>query len=362
MGRLRLRSSARAWLGAGVLVVTMLGAPALAARLSAKTENAYAVHRLVSDVPGLAQHVDPNLVNGWGLAALPTSPWWVADNHTDKSTLYTADGSTVPLVVDVAGGPTGLVANAGPNFVVRENGKSGAARFLFDTEGGQILGWTPSVATDHAVVAVDRSGDGALYKGLAISSAADRIYAADFHNGHVDVFDGSFNMVNDPGAFVDPNLGANYAPFGIQNVGGEILVAYAKQDADHHDEIAGAGLGFVDAYDANGVFLERVASHGSLNAPWGLAMAPATFASFGGDLLVGNFGDGRINAYKRMSPGNWVHDGKLKNKAGTPIAIQGLWALEFGLGAPNNGSTGKLFFTAGPAGENHGLFGSITTR
>jgi uncharacterized protein (TIGR03118 family) len=360
MGRLRLRPSARAWLGAAVLVVTLLGAPALAGRLTAKTDNDYAVHRLVSDVPGLAEHVDPNLVNGWGLGALPTSPWWVSDNGTDKSTLYTADGTMVPLVVGVAGGPTGLVANPGTNFVVTENGKSGVARFLFDTERGQILGWSPDVATDHAVVAADLK-DGAIYKGLAISSAADMLYAADFHNGRVDVFDGNFMPVKNPGAFEDPSLPAGYAPFGIQNVGGEILVSYAKQDADREDEIAGPGRGFVDAYDQSGVFLERIASHGALNAPWGLAMAPPTFGAFGGDLLVGNFGDGRINAYERGSAG-WFHAGKLRNHAGTPISIDGLWALEFGLGNPNNGPTRRLFFTAGPGDEKHGLFGSITTR
>jgi uncharacterized protein (TIGR03118 family) len=203
--------------------------------------------------------------------------------------------------------------------------------------------------------------DGAIYKGLAISSAADMLYAADFHNGRVDVFDGNFMPVTNPGAFEDPGLPAGYAPFGIQNVGGEIIVSYAKQDADKHDEIGGPGLGFVDAYDQSGVFLERIASHGALNAPWGLAMAPPTFGSFGGDLLVGNFGDGRINAYERQSSG-WVHAGKLRNHAGTPIAIDGLWALQFGLGDPKNGPTRRLFFTAGPGDEKHGLFGSINTR
>jgi uncharacterized protein (TIGR03118 family) len=361
MGRLLTRRSAGTWLvAAAIAAVAVAATPALGAhRATSGDDNVFAVQRLVSDVPGLAATVDPNLVNGWGLAALPTSPWWVADNGTSKSTLYTAGGAIVPLVVGVAGDPSGAVANPGSNFVVSMSGNSGPAKFIFDGEGGQILGWNPTVSGD-AVVAVDLH-DNAVYKGLAIDNADDMIYATDFHNGHVDVFDGSFTQVKMPGAFVDPTIPAGYAPFGIQNVGGMILVTYAKQDADRHDDVAGAGFGFVDAYDQNGTLLGRIASHGALNSPWGLAMAPSTFGSAAGDLLIGNFGDGRINVYRQDSPGHWIHQGKLLNRNGDPIVIEGLWSLQFGLGSTNNGSTKQLFFTAGPHGERHGLFGRITT-
>jgi uncharacterized protein (TIGR03118 family) len=249
--------------------------------------------------------------------------------------------------------------------VVSENGNSGPARFLFSTEGGQILGWSPAVSLTHAVVAADLSTVGTLYKGLAIGSTdkGDFLYAADFHNGRVDVFDGNFNLVNDPGAFVDPNLSKGYAPFGIQTIAGKVFVAYAKQDADRHDEVAGHGLGFVDAYSLSGKFMGRAVSRGRLNAPWGLARAPAGFGSFGGDLLVGNFGDGRINAYAPQNDGSYLFEGALRGEGGKPIWIDGLWALEFGKGEPtNNGPTDTLFFTAGPYGESQGLFGSIRAK
>jgi uncharacterized protein (TIGR03118 family) len=350
----------RVWITAALLLAVILAAPALAGSRGSGNKNAYIVERLVSDLPGRANNVDPALVNGWGLAALPTSPWWVADNGTNLSTLYKADGTKVQLEVTVANAPTGTVANAGPNFVVSEGGHSGPALFLFSTEEGTILGWNPGVATDHAVVAVDNSGMGSIYKGLAI--AGDLLYATDFHNGVVHVWDGNFMPVYLPGAFVDPGLPKGYAPFGIQNVAGQILVTYAKQDADKEDEIAGPGFGFVDAYDTSGMFLGRVASRGALNAPWGLALAPKSFDRFGRDLLVGNFGDGMINAYEPRQPGPYNRVGVLKRSTGVPIAIDGLWAIEFGLGSPNNGPADTLFFTAGPGGERHGLFGSISPR
>ena len=208
----------------------------------------------------------------------------------------------------------------------------------------------------------DRSGEDAIYKGLAIASTAggDFLYAADFHNARVDVFDGSFNLVTTPGAFVDPNLPSGYGPFGIQNINGTIFVSYAKQDADAEDEIAGAHLGFVDMYDTSGMFLDRVATKGALNAPWGLAMAPSDFGRFSGDLLVGNFGNGMINAYEQTSTG-FVHAGKPRKKNGKPVRIDGLWALEFGNGDAA-GPTNSLFFTAGPDDESHGLFGKVEAR
>jgi uncharacterized protein (TIGR03118 family) len=200
----------------------------------------------------------------------------------------------------------------------------------------------------------------AVYKGLAIGSTAagNQLYAADFHNGRVDVFNGSFQVINTPGAFVDPNLPAGYAPFGIQNLGGWIYVTYGKQDAARHDEIHGPGLGVVDVYDSSGNFLRRVATGGALNAPWGLTLAPAGFGEFGGNLLVGNFGDGRINAYRPTAQGPYAVHGTLRSMNGAPIVIDGLWGIDFGNGAAA-GPTTSLFFAAGPDNENHGLFGVI---
>lgn len=359
-GSLRLRHQRRIWIVGTALAVAILTASALAGAAKAAGPNSYVVHNLVSDVPGAADRVDPNLVNAWGLASLPTSPWWVADNGTDVATIYQADGTPSALIVSIPdGAPTGLVSNAGSHFVVSEGANSGPARFLFDTETGVIAGWNPTVALTHAVVAVVRPG--ANYKGLAIAStpAGDFLYAADFHNARVDVFDGNFALVTAPGAFVDPQLPGGFAPFGITNIGGQILVAYAKQDAEREDEVAGQGLGFVDAFDTSGNFLGRVATRGQLNAPWGLARAPANFGAFGGDLLVGNFGDGEINAYEPQPDGTYERVGALRGPDRKPILIDGLWALAFGKGASANGSTDTLFFTAGPDEETHGLFGAI---
>lgn len=336
-----------------VAALFAVAAAALAAATPAAERNAYVQHNLVSDGFLPADHTDANLVNAWGLTSLPGSPWWVADNGTDVSTLYAADGTPRPLVVSVPNAPTGAVSNTGSSFVVG----SGPALFLFATEEGKLLGWNMSVGTTAQVVA-DKTGEGAIFKGLAI--AGDRLYATDFHNAKVDVFDGSFGDVNTPGAFVDPSIPAGYAPFGIQNIGGNIFVTYAKQDADAEDDVAGQGLGFVDEYDASGTLLGRVASHGQLNSPWGLALAPASFGRFGGDLLVGNFGDGQITAFERQPDGRFEPRGQLRTESGGVLTIDGLWALQFGKGAlANNGPTDTLFFTAGPDDESHGLFGTI---
>jgi uncharacterized protein (TIGR03118 family) len=298
------------------------------------------------------------------LTSLPTSPWWVADNGTNVSTLYRADGTKVPLTVQVPNAPTGAVSNTGSHFVVSNGTASGPALFIFATEEGKILGWNPNVSLTQGQVAVDHSGTGAVYKGLAIASTpgGDFLYATDFHNGRVDVFDGSFHQVNAPGAFVDPKIRDGYAPFGIQNLGGTIFVTYAKQNAGAHDDVAGQGHGFVDQFDTSGTLLARVAKHGRLNSPWGLAIAPASFGRFGGDLLVGNFGDGRISAFEPQSgEGGFEPAGQLRTSDRKALTIDGLWALQFGKGAANNGPTTTLFFTAGPDDETHGLFGTITT-
>jgi len=327
--------------------------------LRAAERTSFSVVPLVSDQPGVAPNTDPNLVNAWGLTSSPTSPWWVSDNGTDKSTLYRgSDGMPfplgAPLVVNVHNAPTGTVFNPTTGFVLPTGGK---ALFLFDTEEGKVLGWNGAQGTDAVVVA--DLGDGAIYKGLAIADtvAGPRLYAADFHNAKVDVFDGSFGLVPDSG-FVDPGLPRGYAPFGIQTIGDRVFVSYAKQDADAADEIAGQGKGFVDAYDTAGNLLARVAQHGQLNAPWGLTIAPDGFGRFTGDLLVGNFGDGQINAYEEMGNGHFAHRGELRDESGKSLTIDGLWALEVGQGG-NNGPAGTLFFTAGPDDETHGLFGQI---
>jgi uncharacterized protein (TIGR03118 family) len=340
----------------GVALAIIIAALFAAVPLQAAEDNAYTVTPLVSDQPGAAPVVDPDLVNAWGLTASSTSPWWVADNGTSKSTLYNGNtGQKVPLTVNVGtdSGPTGIVFNGGSGF---ELAPGAPARFIFDSEDGLIRGWNPSVDPTNAVVAPANADPGAIYKGLAI--AQGMLYANDFHNGVVDVFDGSWDLVNQ---FTDPGLPSGYAPFGIQAIGSRIFVSFAKQDADAEDEVAGQGLGFVDAFDTAGNLIARVAKQGLLNAPWGLALAPPNFGRFSRDLLVGNFGDGKINAFEQQSNGRFVFRGQLRNGSGHPIVIDGLWALEFGNGA-DAGPTNTLFFTAGPDEESHGLFGRITAR
>jgi len=322
----------------------------------------YQQHNLVSDGAVPADLVDAALVNAWGLVASATSPWWVADNGTGLSTLYNGNtGAKVSLTVSVPGAPTGIVFNGDPGFVVTSGTKSGPARFIFASEDGTISGWNPAVAATLAVVAVDNSAGGAVYKGLAIASTAsgDRLDAANFRAATVDVFDASFHSV--PGGFADPDLPPGYAPFGIRNLGGTIYVTYALQDADKKDDVAGEGHGFVNAFDTDGNLLGRVASGGRLNSPWGLALAPADFGAFSGDLLVGNFGDGHINAFdphRFRGNGERQPRGQLHAADGRPIAIDGLWAIAFGNGAAA-GPTSVLFFTAGPFDEQHGLLGKL---
>jgi uncharacterized protein (TIGR03118 family) len=338
-------------------------AVAVAAQAGAAPSSSYASHNLVSDQAGLADHVDPNLVNAWGLASRVDSPWWVANNAGNQATVYTADGNAFapsgsPLVVRVLNRPTGVVANSGSSFSIGAGGTSAPALFLFGTEDGKILAWNQAVPAGQAVVAADRSAGRAIYKGLALSG--DRLYATDFHNGRVDVFDGSFRPVRTPGAFVDGKLQHGFAPFGIRAIGSRIFVTFAKQDTKGEDDLHGRGLGFVDAFDRNGRLLARVARRGELNAPWGIALAPRNFGRFSGDLLIGNFGDGRINAFRQRPGGTFTPAGELRTAAGKRLAIDGLWALQFGHGTANNGPANTLFFTAGPDDEAHGLFGTIT--
>jgi uncharacterized protein (TIGR03118 family) len=320
----------------------------------------YTVHALVSDGTATpAAATDASLVNGWGLSAGPTTPWWASNNGSSTSTLYNGAGAKQALTVTVAGAPTGTVFSASAtDFVVSQNGKSGAARFLFATEGGTIAGWSPAVNAAAAVTGADRSSGGAIYKGLATLN--DKLYATDFHNGRVDVFDKSFTIV--AGGFADPKIPAGFAPFGIQALAGNIFVTYAKQDAAKKDDVAAPGQGYVDEFTPDGALVASVVNSGKKNAPlnaaWGLAMAPADFSVFGGDLLVGNFGNGRVSAYIQRGA-KWVYKGQLRLADGTPIAIDGLWAIAFGNGAAAGPAT-TLYFLSGPADEKHGLFGSIT--
>jgi uncharacterized protein (TIGR03118 family) len=327
----------------------------------------YAQHNLVSDGAVPAALVDPNLVNAWGLVSSPTSPWWISDNGTGHSTLYRVNTGaitifTVPGAMGEQSAPTGLVFNGGTGFVVSNGGvgSPSPARFIFSSEDGTISGFRGA----PVVIAVDNSASGAVYKGLAIDSrtAGNFLYATNFHAGTVDVFDSHFNPVHIPGAFTDPDLPAGYAPFGIQNLGGTIYVTYALQDADKHDDVPGEGHGFVNAFDTAGNLIRRVASKGQLNSPWGLALAPADFGFFSGDLLVGNFGNGRIHAFdpaKLTGQGEFQRRGPLHAADGIPIEVDGLWALAFGSGSPASGPTNTLFFTAGPLEEQHGLFGTL---
>jgi len=314
--------------------------------------------------PYRAANTDAHLVNAWGIAFNPQGFVWVANNGTSTSTLY--DGAGVPqsLVVSIPAGtagpakPTGIVFNGSSAFTVTQGGVSGASVFIFAGEGGTISGWSPSVNMSNAVIAVDNGAKEKIYKGLAIASVggAPRLYAADFHNGVVDVFDGNFAPVVVSGAFVDPGLPAGYAPFGIQAIGSQIFVSYAKQDAQGEDEVAGSGLGAVDVFDTAGNLVQRlIPPGGKLNAPWAMVMAPADFGPFGNDLLVGNFGDGTINVF---NPASGAFLGTLSDGNGTPLAVDGLWGLAFGNGL-NSQPTNTLFFAAGPADESNGAYGRI---
>jgi len=333
---------------------------------AASGANKYERHDLVSDIPGKAKLTDAALVNPWGLAQGPTTPVWAADNGTNKASLITGDGvvgkvSVVPLTVSLPGdGPTGQVFNGTSGFVVSDGkGHSGPSLFLFDSESGDIIGWNPAVPPPQFSTQAQEGThvDGAIFKGLALAmvGGAPYLYAADFHHGRVEVFDSKFHEAHLGGSFKDPNLPARYAPFGISLQRGKLYVSFAKQDAAAEDEVDGLGKGFVDVFDTRGHFEQRLVSRGLLDAPWGMAIAPTNWGAFGGALLVGNFGNGRINAYNPVT-GKWL--GTLKNKSGDPIQINGLWGLLFGNGT--SAGTSTLVFSAGIRHEAHGLYGTIT--
>jgi uncharacterized protein (TIGR03118 family) len=318
---------------------------------------------LVSDVPTLAVHTDPVLKNAWGLSHGPNTPFWVSDADTNVSTLYDGTGAQVPLVVHIPGPallpfvavPTGNLFNATAGFAVSNGTTSGPSRFIFATATGTISGWNPVVDGTHAIRMVDNFPQ-ASYTGIAMGSTSSGtfLYAANFGQRRIDVFNSNFAPTSLMGSFSDPAIPAGFAPFNIENIGGMLFVTYALVGPDGRD-MAGPGNGFVDAFSTDGMLVARVASHGSLNSPWGMAIAPPTFDSFAGDLLVGNFGDGRINAF-RLSDGKFR--GQLKMQ-GRTIVIPGLWALVTGVGA-RNADPNAVYFTAGINHEADGLFGSLS--
>jgi len=345
-------------LAAGIGLLIGIAVPAAARNINA--DNLYGLHILQSDQ---GTPPDTDLVNGWGIVASPTSPWWVSDNGTSKSTLYNGNtGAKLGLVVKVPGPPTGVVFNGNANdFKVDAGTGLIAGRFIFATDDGQIAAWN-GVGTD--AISVEPPSDD-IYLGLAIADngAGQHLYVANFNHNEVEVLDRAFQEVDLSGDFTDPGLPDRYSPFNVMAINGSIFVAYAKQDAAGDEELHGEGLGVVDQFDLNGNFVARVATFGDLNAPWGMAMAPAVsqtvnFGKFAGDLLVGNFGDGRIHAFRATADG-WEAHGVIKGTNHRPIRIDGLWGIGFGNGGAA-GPTTTLYFAAGPADETHGLYGTVT--
>jgi uncharacterized protein (TIGR03118 family) len=324
---------------------------ATAGAASSARLNRFTVERLVSD------RADAQLVNAWGLAASATGPWWVANEARSSSTLYDGDGRKQALTIAVHGGPTGVVFYGGRGFLVRSGGAAAPARFLYGCEDGMIRGWSPTVPdswSTEAVVAVDAGASAAVFRGLAL--AGDRLYATDFHNDRVLVFDSRWRRVVRRGAFHDPAIPEWYAPFGIAALGGHVFVTYAwRAPVNGNDAPTG---GYVDEFDLDGRLVARVGRSRELDEPWGVALAPEGFGRFGGDLLVANFGSGRINVYERRGRG-WSFRGRL------PVRAPGVWGIAFGVGGAG-GARRTLFYAAGPHRwhgatevDIHGVLGSI---
>jgi uncharacterized protein (TIGR03118 family) len=325
---------------------------------------------LVSDGTVPATTTNPQFINPWGVSFSPTGPFWISTNGSGVVSIYNGSGQPVPVAGHAAitvaapagqatpSAPTGTVFNlSNAGFEISSHGTTAPSVFLFATEDGTISGWNPTVDSASTVIAVDNSngGNGAVYKGLAIGTTNQGtfLYAANFRNGTVDVFDSKFKQVN---SFTDPNLPKGYAPFNVQVLDNKLFVTYALQDSQKHDDVAGPGHGFVDEFSLNGDLMARVATRGVLNSPWGLDIAPKQFGPFAGDLLVGNFGDGSINAYD-LKTDQYV--GQLLGGDGNPLQIQDLWSLTNGNGG-SAGDPNKVYFTAGLQDEQHGLFGSLS--
>jgi uncharacterized protein (TIGR03118 family) len=321
----------------------------------------YHVTNLVSDRPGVALILDPDLVNPWGVALSSTSPFWVANNGTGTATLYSGDVNGSPLVkvglvVTIPGGlPTGQVFNGSNDFVVSFGGASGVARFIFASQVGVISGWSPTVPPT-TTAKLGTTAD-AVYTGLAIGQAggANFLYAADFKHRTIDVYDKNFHLVHLDGSFDDPNIPNSYSLFNIQNLGGKLYVMYAQQNHKEPSDETDRGSGFVDVFDTSGHLLNRLILGNHMKAPWGIALAPANFGPFSGALLVGNFGNGHIQAF---DPASGKFLGELSGEDRKPIVIDGLWAILFGNGG-SGGDRNALYFSSGPDDETHGLFGSV---
>ncbi|WP_127353929.1 TIGR03118 family protein, partial [Actinacidiphila soli] len=332
---------------------------------------------LVSDIPGRAEKTDPNLVNPWGLASSPTGRVWVADNGADKATMYAGAqrGRPVrisPLVVSIpeGGAPTGIVRNDTDAFRFSGFERAGVARFVFAGENGDLFAWDPGVSRTSAVrVAHENSGsENAVFKGLTLVSCAEkhdcrgrdqwpRLLVANFRDARIDVFDTNFTLVPSAARFEDPNIPSDFAPFDVKVIGSRVFVTYAKQNADKEDDVAGPGNGFIDVFSTEGRLLQRFATQGVLNSPWGLEVAPRGFGKFSGDLLVGNFGDGHINAFD-LRTGHF--EGTLKDRKGHPIEIPGLWGLL--RGTDRSGGRDAVWFAAGINDEANGLLGVLRAQ
>jgi len=328
---------------------TLVGVATVLSLTSVSRGDTYSWQNLRSDIAGVAEHVDPNLVNPWGMTVSANGTIWVSDNGTGVSTLYRQDGTANSLIVTVpsrdnhnTGTPTGTIVNPTSSFAVTKNGVSQPARFLFVSEDGVISGWNPAVDPTNAIVATKPKGDN-IYKGVALGMANGHnfLYATDFHKAEVDVYDENFNSVKMKG-FEDRDIPKGFAPFNIRNFNGELFVTYAKQSPDKRDDVAGPGNGFISVFDTSGNLLRHLVSNGNLNSPWGMAIVD-------GELWVGNFGDGTINNY---DPATGAFIETLSRADGTPLRFDGLWDLLL--------LNDKVFFTAGIADEEHGLFGVIT--
>jgi uncharacterized protein (TIGR03118 family) len=324
---------------------------------------------LVSDtVATSAPRHDLNLVNPWGLAASADGPWWVANNGTGTSTAYTANGASIGYTVKIPGAdgvaghgnPTGIVFNNTTGFEITKGAATAPSEYIFVNEDGVISGWNISVDPVNAITVADNSPDGAIYKGVTMGVANGNtfLYAADFHNGVINIFDSTFGKTTFLNAFQDPQLPAGYAPFNISNVGGKLYVSYAQQDAAKEDEVAGNGKGFVNVFTTTGVLVRRLEHGKFLNAPWAVTKAPAGFGKLSKRVLVGNFGSGKIAAFNGT---NGKFMGMMTKRGGHAVAIEGLWGLAFGNGG-QAGSSKTLFFAAGVDDEAHGLFGTLTRR
>jgi|SRR5580704_1992691 uncharacterized protein (TIGR03118 family) len=324
--------------------------------------NGYQQVNLVSDTMGFgASIIDPNLVNAWGIAEAPTGPIWISSNGPGLSTIYDDNGVTLrsPVFIpspDSTGGgtPSGVIFNGTTDFAIQSGKSPVASKFIFATEDGIIAAWGGG---NDAAKIIDNSASSAVYKGLAIANdgTSNFLYATNFKQSRIDVFDNAFNPVLGK-VFHDPGIPPDYGPFNIRNIDGLLYVTYAKHAApENHDDQAGPGNGFVDVYKPDGSWVKRFATHGTLNSPWGIAESSQGFNNIPFHaILVGNFGDGRINVFD-MDGG---FRGQLEDQ-GHPITIDGLWGIDTHL--PNADST-LIYFTAGPDQESHSLFGYLQKR